>query len=150
MDNDLLSRLDREGLKIASFTKRVLAYFIDNIILSFITIAILFNQIINAKDEFEVLLIVQNFLYGLILLQFAYHSIFTYLYGASIGKIICKIAILDENLLDKPSIAQSMIRSIVRQLSDMAFMLGFAWALSNDARKTWQDYVAKTVVIELA
>ncbi|EAH6296911.1 RDD family protein, partial [Campylobacter coli] len=35
-------------------------------------------------------------------------------------------------------------------ISDMAFMLGFAWALSNDLRKTWEDYLARTIVVNVA
>lgn len=84
------------------------------------------------------------------MLHITYQTIFTYLYGASLGKMVCKIIILDEDLLDKPNLNQSCIRSIVRQISDMAFMLGFAWALSNDLRKTWEDYLARTIVVNVA
>ena len=85
-----------------------------------------------------------------VMVHFSYQAIFTYLYGASLGKILCKIIILDENLLDKPNLIQSCIRSAIRQVSAMAFMLGFAWALSNDLRKAWEDYLARTIVVDVA
>lgn len=148
--NEILDKLDRENLKIASFAKRFVAYVIDCFILSVIVFIIFFEQMSNAKDPNDLVLIINNISLGFVLLQFVYHLIFTFLYGASLGKIFCKIAIVDELSLDKPNFIQSAIRSGVRQLSDMAFALGFFWALGNDLRKTWHDYAAKTLVIELA
>lgn len=64
--------------------------------------------------------------------------------------MICKIIVIDEGILDKPNWGQSCLRALIRQFSGMAFMLGFAWALGNNLRKTWQDYLARTVVIDVA
>lgn len=150
--NETLDRLDREGLKIASFGKRVIAYIIDDIILSLvISIAfVLINQDANLSDPVELINLLSAAYVPILLLYIIYHTLFTYLYGASLGKMLCKIAVVDESLLDKPNLIQSLVRAIFRQLSYMAFFLGFAWALGNDLRKTWEDYIAKTLVIELA
>lgn len=148
--NEILDKLDRENLKIASFGKRVLAYFVDNFILSIIVFIIFFDKLSTLTDPQDIFAVLDNFLLGFVVLQFTYHFIFTFLYGASLGKMLCKIAIVDELSLDKPNLSQCIIRAATRQLSDTAFMLGFAWALGNDLRKTWQDYLAKTLVIELA
>ncbi|TQR56921.1 RDD family protein [Campylobacter troglodytis] len=148
--NELLDKLEREGLKIASFKKRVLAYLIDSLILSFIVFIILFDKLSNLSDFTEIILVIQDFALGFIILQFIYHFLFTLLYGASPGKMLCKIAIIDEKSLDKPNAMQSALRAAIRQLSDTAFMLGFAWALGNELRRTWEDLLAKTLVIELA
>lgn len=150
MKEDLQTRLERENLVIASFDKRVLAYFIDSFILALIVCIIFYDRFINAKELSDIIYILGNFYLGFILLHFTYQAIFTYLYGASLGKMVCKIIILDEDLLDKPNLTQSCIRSAVRQISDMTFMLGFAWALGNDLRKTWQDYLARTIVVNVA
>lgn len=150
MKENLFNKLERENLKIASFNKRVLAYFIDNLILTLIVFVIFYDKIITANDSVEIAQILGNFYLGFLILHFSYQALFTYLYGASLGKMICKITIIDEDILDKPNLKQSCIRAIGRQLSDMAFMLGFAWALSNNLRKTWQDYLAKTVVVDVA
>lgn len=149
--NEILDRLDRENLKIASFYKRIIAYFVDSFILSFIAFIILYERIAAISDPQDIFAVFdENFVLGFIVLQFCYHLIFTFLYGASLGKMLCKIAIIDEQSLDKPNLTQCIIRAAARQLSDSAFMLGFAWALGNDLRKSWQDYLAKTLVIELA
>lgn len=150
MQNELLERLARENLKIASFPKRICAFLIDKLIIAFIVFIIFYQQFSTASDELEIVAILSNFSLSLLFLEFSYHSIFTFLYGASVGKILCKIAIVDEALLDKPTLLQSALRAFMRLVSENAFMLGFAWAFSNDARKTWHDIVAKTVVISLA
>jgi len=150
MKENLLDKLEREQIKIASFQKRILAFLIDDLIISCIVLAIFYDKLTNAKNTFEIVDIIGNFSLGIVLLNFIYHTLFTYLYGASLGKIFCKILILNEEFLDKPSFTQSMIRAIIRQLSIMAFYLGFFWALGNDLRKTWQDYTARTIVIDVA
>lgn len=149
-NESLLELLDREDLKIASFLKRVIAYFIDVFIVSVLVVIILYTKISAATSEAALLGVIQNFLGGLLLLQFSYHALFGYLYGASLGKMAMKIKIISTKTLDKPSILQALIRAGVREISDRVFMLGFAWALSNPLLKTWEDLAAKTVVIDLA
>ncbi|EAI4456819.1 RDD family protein [Campylobacter upsaliensis] len=150
MDENLQDKLDREGLKVASFFKRALAYTIDEFLLSCIVFVIFFNEFQKMSDPLEAVRILGNFSLGLFVLQFSYHAIFTALYGASLGKMICKIIVIDEGILDKPNWGQSCLRALIRQFSGMAFMLGFAWALGNNLRKTWQDYLARTMVIDVA
>lgn len=148
--NETLQRLEREGLKVASFPKRILAFVIDKAIISLIVLIVFYDSLINTTDIIEISEALQNSFLALFLLDFSYQLIFTFLYGASIGKIVCKIAIVDEKLLDKPNFMQSALRSLMRYISENAFYLGFAWAFGNDLRKSWQDYIAKTLVIEIA
>lgn len=148
--DEMIEKLARENLKIASFYKRVLAYFIDSFLLSIIIVLINLDAILNTQDLAEQIALINGFALGFVVLQFCYHFIFTALYGATLGKMACKIAIVDEMSLDKPGYLNSAIRAAGRQLSDMCFALGFVWALGNDLRKTWEDYLAKTLVIELA
>lgn len=150
MKEDLLERLERENIKIASFSKRVIAYVIDHFIITCIVFIIFNEQFANAADAPEIVRILSNFWLGFLLLQFSYHAIFTYFYGASLGKMACKILILDEELLDRPTLVQSCLRSAMRYLSNMAFFLGLVWALGNAYCKTWQDYVARTIVVDVA
>ena len=148
--NDILEKLERENLYLAGFGKRVLAYLIDVFIISLIVSAIFYDKIANFDDVTQISALLGNFFGGLLLLQFSYDFVFVALYGATLGKMVCKIAVVDEQSLSKPSILRSALRSAVKLLSDACFKLGFAWALSNDLRKSWQDYAAKTLVIELA
>lgn len=150
MQNELINRLEREGLRLASFGKRALAFLIDKLIIALIIFIIFYKQFSSTTDELEIIAVLSNFSLSLLLLEFSYHFIFTFLYGATAGKMLCKIVIVSEALLDKPSVLQAAIRALVRLISENAFMLGFAWAFANEERKTWHDLAAKTVVIELA
>lgn len=150
MKENLIDKLERENLKIASFTKRVIAYLMDNFILNCIVFIIFYDRLIFVNDMIEMANILGNFFMGFFLLHLVYHTLFTFMYGASLGKMACKITILNEDFLDKPTFIQSLIRSAFRQLSDIAFMLGLVWALENDLRKTWHDYLARTIVVDVA
>lgn len=150
MKENLLDKLERENLKIASFSKRVIAYLIDNLILSFIVFVIFYDRLILMNDLLEIADFLKNFTMGFFFIHLVYHTLFTFMYGASLGKMACKIMILNEELLDKPNFVQSLVRSIFREFSSMALMLGFAWALGNDLCKTWHDYVVRTIVVDVA
>lgn len=148
--SDLERKLEREGLKIASLSRRIFAYLLDNLILSLIVFIAFYSKFANAADAFEISQILGNFYLGFVILHFSYHAIFTYFYGASLGKMIFKIIILDQNTLDKPNFTQACLRAAVRQLSDCAFMLGFLWAFGNNLRKTWHDFAMRSIVVEIA
>ncbi|HJE66359.1 MAG TPA: RDD family protein [Campylobacter avium] len=149
MNNELLERLHREGLKLASFEKRIIAYLVDFFVISVILSFIFVDDLANTNYE-NAADLTRKMIITVFLVNFLYHFIFAFLYGASVGKFLCKIAIVDDRLLDKPNLLQSAIRAIMRNVSENCFMLGYFWAFGNDSRKTWQDYVAKTVVIEVA
>ncbi|KAA6230186.1 RDD family protein [Campylobacter sp. LR291e] len=151
MREDLYDKLEREELKIASFPKRVIAYIIDSFIVGILCALVFMGDFYQIPDDpVQFLSVTPQFVLSVYLLNFFYQTFFTFLYGATLGKMVCKIMIIDERILDKPNLIQSAIRAIIRQISDMSFMLGFAWALSNNLFKTWQDYLAKTIVIDVA
>lgn len=145
----LLERLEREDIQLASFFKRLVAFLIDIFIISCLIVAILYVRISGAPTQEVAMQIVQGYIWQMFFIQFLYHSIFCYLYGASLGKMAMKIKIIDGDTMDKPGLLRSLIRGFVRGISDHIFCLGFAWALSNPLLKTWHDYAAKTVVISL-
>lgn len=149
-EQTLLDRLEKENITLANFSKRILAFLIDDAIISCIISVIFYDKFSTNMDLSSIIMILNNFVWSIFLLHFSYHTLFTYMYGASLGKMICKIMILNEEFLDKPNFIQSCIRALVRQLSSMAFMLGFAWAFGNILRKTWQDYLARTIVVNVA
>lgn len=148
--NEILEKLERENIKIASFYKRVLAYFIDSFLLSFVVVLVNLDAVLNAQDLMEQIALASSFATGFIVLQFFYNFVFTAFYGATLGKMACKIAVVDEMSLAKPDYLRCAVRAAGWLLSYMCFYLGFAWALGNDLRKTWEDYLAKTLVIEIA
>lgn len=71
MQNELLEKLAREGLKLASFPKRILAFLIDKLIIALIVFIIFYKQFSNSTDELEIIAVLSNFSLSLLLLEFS-------------------------------------------------------------------------------
>lgn len=140
-------KLQNEEISLAPFTKRVLAYSVDELIVTFLFLIIYWDAFaaITTYDDARNLSI--NFFWQIFALKVIYHTFFVWYYGASPGQMITKTMCINVEILDKPNLTQSLVRAIFRIVSEACFYLGFAWALSNPARQTWQDKIAKTVVI---
>jgi len=146
---DIKEKLEMEGLTPASFSKRVSAYSIDELIVSIIIFIAFFSQFQSLGDDIIAIVNFVNsiFIY-LFLLKTAYHTIFIYLYGKTIGKMALKIRAVDIDTLDNPSLKQAFIRALVRNFDEMFFYLGMLFALTNPLIQTIHDKVSKVVVID--
>lgn len=83
------------------------------------------------------------------LLKIIYQTLFVYMYGATLGKMVMKIKIIEIKTLQKPSLSASFNRAVFRIVSEMIFYLGFLWGVLNPTRQTWHDLTAKTLVINV-
>lgn len=148
---NILDILDREGLRIATDDKRLLAFFIDEIIIGLIIFAGFYEQISSLNGDMAKIqsLLSSTFLY-IIILKIAYHSTFTAIYGASVGKIICKIKIIKIDTLDKPSIIEAISRSSLRILAEMLLYIPLLIAFAEPFRRAMHDLLVKTIVIDVS
>lgn len=147
MSMQIVEKLEKEEITLAPFAKRVLAYSVDELIVAFLFLIIYWDAFaaITTYDDARNLTI--NFFWQIFALKVIYHTFFVWYFGASLGQMITKTMCINVEILDKPNLTQSLVRAIFRIVSESCFYLGFAWALSNPARQTWQDKIAKTVVI---
>ena len=147
MSMQIVERLEKEEISLAPFAKRVLAYSVDEIIAAFLFMIIYWESLSTSTNFDDARNLVLNLFWQINLLKVIYHTFFVWYYGASLGQMITKTMCINVEILDKPNLTQSLVRAIFRIVSEACFYLGFAWALSNPARQTWQDKIAKTVVI---
>lgn len=147
MEN-LEERIQREGLSIAPIKKRVLAYILDDLLISLIVIAIVWNSIASASGVEQVVNVVNSSILELIILRVVYQTFFVWYYGATLGKIFLKIRILDAQYLDKPTIKDAFIRAIVRGVGELFLYFTFVFAFFDNLRLTLQDRAAKTLVVD--
>jgi RDD protein len=147
MSMQIVERLEKEEISLAPFAKRVLAYSVDEIIAAFLFMIIYWESLSTSTNFDDARNLVLNLFWQINLLKVIYHTFFVWYYGASPGQMITKTMCINVEILDKPNLTQSLVRAIFRIVSEACFYLGFAWALSNPARQTWQDKIAKTVVI---
>ena len=120
--------------------KRILAFFID-----FIPLCVVFTLILNfvmEKTEKSLLELTNNGVYYAVLLSVGLLSMLKDIFnGASIGKRIVKIKVVDENN-QKPSIG----KLILRNLTLVIWPLEFYFLLNNKIKIG--DRITKTQVVE--
>jgi len=145
---DIQERLEREGLKPASVLKRAVSMTIDDMLVSLIIVIAFSSQFASAKT-YEQVLMLTNELFGFIFVAYTlYHWIFTTLYGKTVGKMIMKIRVVDQDTLDSPSWGRSFLRSLMRNFDEMFFYLGMAYAVVDPLNRAVHDVVGKCVVVE--
>jgi len=149
MNEEIENLLDRENLTLASISKRSMALFIDETLLSFILIFSLWNSFVSAKSVEEVILLVNQFTLEYIALKIIYQAFFVMKYGATLGKIAMKIRVIDINTIDNPNVIASLNRAIFRIISEMLFYMGFLWAMFDPQKQAWHDKTARTLVVNV-
>jgi len=145
---EIVKKLDREGFKTASITKRIISMAIDDILISLIIVFAFSSLFISAKT-YEEVLVLTNELFGYIFIAYTlYHWIFITVYGKTVGKMITKTRVIDVETFDNPSWPRSLIRSIMRNFDEMFFYLGMAYAIVDPLNRAIHDIVGKSVVVE--
>lgn len=142
--------LAREEIEVAPYWKRIVAHLIDDLLLSMVIIGIYWDSIMQNKDDVEAILAIVSsswaILYGIRIL---YHWLFVQFYGATIGKIVVKIRVIELGLLDNPSFWQAFLRSLLRTLSEFLMYLPFFYLFANPLKRGLHDVAANTLVVEL-
>jgi len=140
--------LHREHLTLASVKKRAFAFFIDEMLLSFLLVIAMSDSFANAKTMEDIILLTNAYVMQYIMMKIVYQTFFVMQYGATLGKLAVKIRIIEIATLSNPTFIVSLNRAIFRIISEMLFYLGFFWGVMDPARQTWHDKTAKTLVID--
>jgi len=148
---DIEEFLEREELTKATVAKRAMAFFIDSILLAIIAVIIHFEafEALSIHATVEAQLAFQSQVLTTYLpLAFIYQTLFVTLYGATVGKIVMKIRIIDLQTGATPQFGIALNRSTVRIISEIIFNLGFLWAFFTPHLQAWHDLSARTIVID--
>lgn len=147
MNEEIENILHREGIELADIKRRSLAFFIDEMLLSFLLIFALWDSFSTAETMEEMINITNLFVLEYMAMKIFYQAFFTMQYGGSIGKIVMKIRVIEIKTLQNPNVISSLNRAIFRVVSEMLFYLGFLWGMLDPARQTWHDKTARTLVV---
>ncbi|MEO1923318.1 MAG: RDD family protein [Nautiliaceae bacterium] len=145
---EIINKIEREGLKPASLMKRVIAMSIDDFLISFLVVLSFWDLFSSAKTYEEAIILVDKLFIYIFLAYTLYHWIFVFLYGKTVGKMVVKIRVVDENTFDNPSVINALIRSIMRNFDEMFFYLGMLYAVVDPLNRAIHDIVGRCVVIE--
>jgi uncharacterized RDD family membrane protein YckC len=136
------------GPRYVGFWKRLLAFFIDVLILVtiFVTIAIAIygRRYVQLASEGQTILfdlLVQGVLPAVAAILFWRFR------GATPGKMLVSARIVDAATLGAPSTGKLIGRYFAYIVSSI-FMLGFIWIAFDKRKQGWHDKLAGTVVIE--
>jgi uncharacterized RDD family membrane protein YckC len=139
---------ETKNLELASFGSRIKAFIIDDLLITFVIALVFWDQISKAGDDFaSIMMVLNSYIIPVMILKIAYHTFFVWYYGATVGKYVAKIKVIDYNDFGKVTFVNSLVRSIGRILSEMFFYIGFIYAYFNDGRQTFQDKIGKTLVV---
>lgn len=140
---------DVNDLQLASMRSRAVAFVIDDLLVTVIIMIIFWDNIMAVSENMDAMMYLMKteLVVPLIFLKFIYQSFFIWYYGASIGKIVAKIRVIDANSWQKVSLFSAMLRSAGRIFSEMFFYIGFLIGFFNDGRKTFHDITGRTLVV---
>jgi uncharacterized RDD family membrane protein YckC len=149
VNEEIQDRMYREGMHLASIKKRSFAFFVDEMLLSLLLILSLGDSFFEAKTVEEMILLTNQFVLEYMAIKVIYQAYFVMQYGATVGKLLVKIRVVEMKTLQKPNVVVALNRGVVRVLSEMLFYLGFLWGVLDPLRQAWHDKSAKTVVVDV-
>ncbi len=147
MNEEIENILYREEMTLADIKKRSMAFFIDEMLLSLLLMVALWDSFVGAKTIEEIIYVTNTFVLEYMAMKIFYQAFFVMQYGATVGKIIMKIRVIEIKTLNNPSVISALNRGIFRVVSEMIFYLGFLWGILDPSRQAWHDKTAKTLVI---
>ncbi len=139
--------IDINTLALATNRSRAMAFVIDDLLITLIAIVVLWDSLAGLQSE-AIIVLVQENLYKIIFIKFIYHTSFVWYYGATIGKLVMKIRVIDFHTYKNIGLLKSAIRSVGRVISEFYFYIGFTIAFFTASRQTFHDKLSKTLVIK--
>jgi uncharacterized RDD family membrane protein YckC len=149
MHEEIGERLEASGLRLSALGRRTVAYMIDDTLISLLFIVMLWTPISQAQSMEAVAALIDGIALYLAMTQILYHTLFVWLYSASLGKMAMRMRVVHAAQMDRPTLAIAFNRAVFRVISGMIFYLGFLWAFFDPARRTWHDKTADTLVVDV-
>ena len=136
-----------EDTHYAGFWIRVLAAFVDSILILFITLPIAWQVYGDAYlDNTDMIQGPADFLLSYVFPALA--AILFWIYkSATPGKMLVKTSIVDARTGGKPSVGQCVGRYLGYYVSALPLLLGIIWVGFDKRKQGWHDKLAGTVVI---
>ena len=144
------------SLPIASNTKRMTAFVIDDIVISLFFIIIFYDQFsevfanITVVDEVAIesinAFLAQN-LFVVLAIKLIYHTVFIWQNGMTLGKYLMKIKVIEMETKNTPGFTKAFLRASLRIPSEVLFYLGFLMAFFMPLKQTLHDKLSNCVVV---
>ena len=132
----------------ASFGSRLVASLIDGVLILLLTFPLLY--LFYGKSFFES----ETAATGTagIIIQYILPLVITMIFwrskGATPGKMIMKLKIVDAESMEPASTGRLVLRYVGYYVSSIVLGLGFFWVIWDKKKQGWHDKMGKTVVIK--
>lgn len=148
---NLEEKLYREGIKLASLSSRFFAFLIDKTIIAFLLIVIYWDAFSQCQGSYSAIVaLILKIIWQLIILNVIYESVFLFLYGGTLGKMLLKIRVVNISILDSPNFLYALIRAVVKVVSEYLGYIPYVLVFFSPFLQAFHDYMAQTIVIKNA
>lgn len=147
----MAEQVDISKLELASTKTRFKAFFIDDMFITILVFAILWNDIAATGSDFAIaiLMLIAQYSVHIMVLKFIYQTFFVWYYGQTLGKMVAKVRVIDYDNFGRVSLVQSAIRSATRLVSESFMYAGFLLAYFQESKQTLHDKFGKTLVVNV-
>jgi len=140
--------MNNENLELAPISKRIFAFLIDELVITILIYLIFWDSLVtNSSNVDQLANVLTNLIFPVFFVKFIYQSFFVWYYGATIGKLILKIKVIDYYNFGRVSLISSTLRSISRIVSEYFVYIGFIFAFFTEGKQTFHDKIGRTLVI---
>lgn len=129
--------------KYAGFWIRLGSYLLDCVILISLQYVLAWP---HHQGNFQTFLYNSNPIFGIIV-SAAFFIGGWAIFGATPGKMILGLKVIDIDSGHKPSIWRSLGRYIGSFISSLVFLLGYLWIAGDKRKQGWHDKMANTFVV---
>ncbi len=144
------NKIEVDNLELASMGARIKAFVIDDLSITLLVLIVLWDSVQATNGDFIAIMTILNAaFFQIVFIKFIYQTFFIWYYGATIGKLISKIKVIDFDNFGRVSLVNSALRSGGRIISEMIFYIGFIIAYFTDSRQTLHDKFGKTLVVNV-
>jgi uncharacterized RDD family membrane protein YckC len=137
----------RENISLSPFSKRALAAVLDEVLLAVLLLFSIWGNLQSLQNINDQIMMINTFVFEFLIVKILYQTFFVTTYGATPGKMVMKIRIIEINSVASPTLISALNRGIFRVISEMILYIGFLWGFLDENRQTWHDKSSKTLVI---
>ncbi|MBL0721366.1 MAG: RDD family protein [Sulfurovum sp.] len=138
----------KENIQLVPAKKRIWSFVIDDLVVSFLFIIIFWQELSSFTTAEELTGFLNQTFIIIILIKVIYQTLFVWQNGMTLGKYITKMKVISLESGERPSLKSSLIRALVRVISETLFYIGFMMAFFNPLVQTLHDKLSKCVVVD--
>ncbi len=138
----------KDQAQIVTARRRVGAFIIDDLVVSFLVISIFWSQLSSLSDIEEINQFLTENFFIIISIRIFYHTLFVWQNGMTLGKYLLKMRVVLLSSGETPPLSSALMRAMLRVVSETFFYLGFLMAFFNPLAQTLHDKLSGCVVID--